>query len=251
MVLYRLQRKYYNESKLKMINMEDMVMASIKYLEDRIAGAKANIVKLNAKLDRIYKAKDTNWEVNPYYYNESDLKRAEKDLETAKANLAKYEAQLTEEKEKESDLPELFSQFRANLVKEWDADDKLRRSSLKEEYKAMQEADTSRCQMDSYRAFIKKYKYQGYQFMSISDEEIHRDNVRATDKLIKNLWTRVKDITGDVTENHLYLTNGNGWEGLVIAGYIKGAKGNAVVDTILAGGYNIQRLHIRTLVHAR
>ena len=30
MVLYRLQRKYYNESKLRIINMEDMVMKLIK-----------------------------------------------------------------------------------------------------------------------------------------------------------------------------------------------------------------------------
>ena len=69
-------------------------MASIEYIKNRIEGAKKNISKLEAKLARIEKAQATNWEVNPYYYHENDLKWTKKDLEAAKASLAKYEAEL-------------------------------------------------------------------------------------------------------------------------------------------------------------
>ena len=226
-------------------------MASVKFITERIEGKKKELEKLNKKLGRIIEAKESNWERNPYYYNERDLKHTENDIENCKKALAKYEAQLEDEKQKESDLPKLFEEFRTNLVANWDESDKKERARLRKIYEEMKNADTSRNQMESYGAFIKEFKYSGYEFMRITDEEIHRNNMRDGERLIKNLWTRVKDITGDVTENYLRLERGNEWEGLVITGFIVGVNGKAEVETILAGGYNIQRLHIRTLVHKR
>ena len=69
-------------------------MASIEFIKNRIEGTKKSITKLEAKIARIEKAQATNWEVNPYYYHESDLRSANRDLEAAKKNLAKYEADL-------------------------------------------------------------------------------------------------------------------------------------------------------------
>lgn len=61
-------------------------------------------------------------------------------------------------------------------------------------------------------------------------------------KLVK-LIARIEKITGLITEAEgLKISGGE------LNGYIKGEKGNAKVQTIGAGGYNIQCFHFRTLV---
>ena len=75
-------------------------MATVETLQKRIEGKKKEIEKLNKKIARIVKAKESNWENNPYYYNENDLKWATKDLDNAQAALEKYEADLQSAEEK-------------------------------------------------------------------------------------------------------------------------------------------------------
>ena len=73
---------------------------TIEFITKRIEGKKAAISKLEKKVARIEAAKATNWEKNPYYYHESDLKYALRDLESERAALAKYEEELAKEQEK-------------------------------------------------------------------------------------------------------------------------------------------------------
>lgn len=76
-------------------------MASIEFIQKRIASKEKEIVTLQKKLERIYKAKESNWKQNnPYYYNEYDLKRTLRELEDAQAGLEKYQAELEMEEEK-------------------------------------------------------------------------------------------------------------------------------------------------------
>ena len=75
-------------------------MASIEFIQKRITGAETKLEKLNKKLERIQKAKASNWEVNPYYYHESDLKYTTRDIEEAQKALEGYKAQLEAENEK-------------------------------------------------------------------------------------------------------------------------------------------------------
>lgn len=75
-------------------------MASIEYINKRIAGKEAELEKLNKKLARIIKAKETGWSVNPYYYSERDLQYTTKDIEIAEKVLADYKAKLVTETEK-------------------------------------------------------------------------------------------------------------------------------------------------------
>lgn len=58
------------------------------------------------------------------------------------------------------------------------------------------------------------------------------------------LLGRITEITGKVTDAKLYIADDGNINGLV-----KGENGTAKVQTILAGGYNIQTLHYRLLVH--
>ena len=54
-------------------------MATVEFIQKRIEGKEKEISKLEKKLERILKAESTNWEVNPYYYRESDKRWTERD----------------------------------------------------------------------------------------------------------------------------------------------------------------------------
>lgn len=69
-------------------------MASIEYIQKRITGKEKELEKLNKKLERIKEAQSANWEKNPYYYHESDLKWCLRDIEKAETALAQYRADL-------------------------------------------------------------------------------------------------------------------------------------------------------------
>ena len=59
------------------------------------------------------------------------------------------------------------------------------------------------------------------------------------------LVNKVTDITGEITDiTRLYVANDGSLNGVII-----GENGTAKVETIVAGGYNIQCLHYRVLVH--
>ena len=75
-------------------------MASIEFINKRIEGKEKELTKLQNKLDRIYKAQATNWEVNPYWYNEDDIRRTLREIEEVTKALENYKAQLVSETEK-------------------------------------------------------------------------------------------------------------------------------------------------------
>lgn len=173
---------------------------------------------------------------------EDDIRRLGREIEECKVTLAKYEAQLKGEIEKEQtfikEVPESLKDMEQMLIEKWDQGDKDRREFYNERYEEL-----------GYKDFVKQYKYSGYEFMMISDEDIHKHNVKDARIFVLDLLNRVKDITGEVTSwDEVYLTVGNTFP--VLNGIVYGKEGKAVVESIYAGGYNIQRLHVRVLVKA-
>ena len=78
-------------------------MASVEFIEKRLDGAKANLVKLEKKLERVLKAEEGNYEKNnPYYYSEYDKRCTIRDIEETKRNIEKYEQQLQTTIEKDN-----------------------------------------------------------------------------------------------------------------------------------------------------
>lgn len=174
---------------------------------------------------------------------QDDIVRGSTEIEATKKTLEKYEAQLAGEIKKESifltKIPEIFNSLIDELVETWDKWDKARRENLKKAYKEY-----------GYKDFFKRgYTYTDYEFRHITDEKIHSDNERDAKALVLDLYLRVKDITGEVTDwTGIEATQGT--QGFtVLNGIVIGKEGRAKVESILAGGYNIQRLHIRVLVH--
>jgi len=75
-------------------------MASIQFIEGRILGKEKEVARLEKKMGRIEVAAASGWESNPYYYNEYDIKRTEKELGTTRAALEKLREDLKREIEK-------------------------------------------------------------------------------------------------------------------------------------------------------
>ena len=87
-----------------------------------------------------------------------------------------------------------------------------------------------------------------YDFQYLTSVQIHNLNVTAAETLVFNLVNRTVELTGKIIDcSDLYLDrDNNGYS--IINGLVIGEEGKARVESIGAGGYNIQRYHIRVLV---
>lgn len=199
------------------------------------------------KIEKSAMSEQERWDISELLYDikhlNEDIKRNTDEIAETKKTIAKYEAQLAGEIERESillkDIPETMKRMQDELVEEWDAWDIARRDRMREDRRTME-----------YRDFVRKYRHADRDFADRSDEQIHNANIRDAKALVLNLYYRVKAITGEVVDwDGISLTHGN--MGAVLNGFVIGKEGRAYVESILAGGYNIQRLHVRTLVHER
>lgn len=186
-------------------------------------------------------SKEAFWLMIDIDWLKDDIARGNREIKETKASLEKYEQQLAGEIEKESillkDIPENLKQMQVELVERWDAWDIERRNKMKADYKEL-----------GWKAYCEKYRYENKQFKDKTDEQIHNSNVQDAKCLILDLYYRVKNITGEIT-NWSGVHACQGAHGMtVLNGYVEGKEGRAAIESILAGGYNIQRLHVRVLV---
>lgn len=219
-----------------------------KHAQIEKKASKVNALGYDADGDR-YQAVDTEdhsevyWTMCDIASLESDIKRLGREIEEAKATLEKYNAQLAGEIEKEAqfikEVPEQAKDMEKMLIEKWDESDKNRRERYRGKAKEL-----------SYGEFVKKYGYGAYESISEDDEHIHNRNVRDARAFVLDLLNRTKEITGEIVSwNGVHLTVGtNGFP--VLNGKVEGKEGRAEVESIYAGGYNIQRLHVRVLVKA-
>ena len=237
----------------------------IEKAKEKVSKKENTIVKKTAQIEKKYKAlekigvddpanKDVedfrgseNWHDIYWLYCDikhlqEDIIRGGKEIDATKKTIEKYEAQLAGEIEKESlflkEIPEIFKSLQEELVTHWDDHDKKRRERLQKVFR----------ELGAREAFAKGYTGADYDFRNKTDDQIHDANVRDAKALILDLYYRVKDITGEVTDwSGIHATQGNGGF-TVLNGIVIGKEGRAEVESILAGGYNIQRLHVRVLV---
>lgn len=239
----------------------------ITTLQDRIERAEATIEKKNntitKKLALIEKKKallikkginpenaearnhrddsEAFWTICDIEHLYEDIERGKSEIEEKKNTLENYRAQLNGELERESiylkELPECVHKMKDELVERWDSYDKKRRDFYNKEYQKL-----------GYYDFMHKYHMAGYTFRQLTDSQIHDSNERDAKLLVMNLYIRVKEITGEITSwDEIYATVG-ACGCTTLNGYVEGKEGRARVESIEAGGYNIQRLHIRVLV---
>lgn len=244
-----------------------MTTVKIETLNDRIQNAEikiekksntiikkeALIVKKEAKIKALgfdpsadkyevnKKSNEAYWLICDVDWLQDDIKRGSGEIEETKVSLEKYKAQLAGEIEKESillkDIPESMKQMQADLVERWDTWDVERRNRMKDDYKTL-----------GWNEYSKKYRGSDVQFKDKTDEQIHSSNIQDAKYLILDLYYRVKNITGEITDwSNVHACQGS-YGMTVLNGFVIGKEGRAEIESILAGGYNIQRLHIRVLV---
>lgn len=182
------------------------------------------------------------WAVCEYEQKLEDIKGATDKLAEAEEIAANWRAKLEKQVELEDkiahEMPEIFRQLRDELAKSWTEYDMERKSRWLEVRAKYQAGKLSR---EEYR---KMYKYSQEMELSKTEEEFYKSNLKEAELFIVDLYNRVKAITGEVTDwGNIH------YGGKALNGWVEGKNGKAKVESILAGGYNIQRLHVRVLVH--
>ncbi len=244
---------------------------TIETINKRIAGKEKEIDKLTKKLERIHKAEATNWEVNPYYYNERDLKYTERDLEQAKKALAEYKEMLVKETEKAESrnvkaLIDFLEQWKTHMREYYSITFEQYEVALTEYYEAEAEycnwfnnggwRQKNRKEVErefrEYKrgfhtewAYMERYCTGHGTTLRLDTEKLDKDLRIEADRKYDNIIERTNEITGTITDATGLKVGAKG----ELDGYIIGEKGTAHVHTIGAGGYNIQCYHFRVLVH--
>lgn len=253
-------------------------MASVEFIAKRIEGKEKELEKLTKKLERIRKAEATNWKVNPYYYHESDLKYTLRDIEDAKKSLEDYKAQLQAETEKaasrnvqviidflnnwkERNLKFYKESFDRYVVErqeylnkdheycKWHNNGGWKDPNKEKIEKAHNEYVTSfRARWLFITPYVDRkqnpetYKYE----MVLNTAKLQKDLDQEANRKYDFIIERTNQIVGRITDaSNLNVGNKDD-----LNGYIIGTKGTARVQTIGAGGYNIQCFHFRTLINA-
>lgn len=238
------------------MNLEERIQNKINQIAKMEKNLKKYVVddEFTAMCDRYFETKDAtelkqyklihNLSWLPEYYS----KRY--DLESAKETLAKYYKQLEVENSKNAtlnDLPEVVVEFKKELIERWNSYDIWRRENLRAELNRVHDLNGEEYRTQ-YRELQIKYNYRIREILHETDEEINKRNVKDAETIVLNMINRVAELTGKITDcKYLNLScDNNGYT--IINGIIIGEKGKARIESIGAGGYNIQRYHIRVLV---
>lgn len=201
---------------------------------------KTRLDKLSAKLNRIDEALATG--KNPYYYHESDRKNVLADLAKANEDLIKAEAKDQLKAQLEAGKVEIIERF----LDEWEArviEYYRRKVQQVKEFEKENPYNThaewrvfDKALRDRFSNLIINYS-KGYQ-------DYTADTARDKAEKRQMFYFRIREITGTIVDEK-YLTIGDNGE---INGIVYGEIANAKINTISAGGWNIQCFHFRVLV---
>lgn len=180
---------------------------------------------------------DSYWTICEYENKIDDIIRATQKLKDAEIILSNWKEKLNKQLEIERtisfDMPKVFIECQKMLADRWTEYDIFCRESMFRDKNNL-----------TYEEFRKRYSWSKEDGLNKTDEEFHKIETKQAEVWIVDLYNRVKAITGEVIDWHNIHFNGKALDGIVI-----GENGRARVETITAGGYNIQRLHLRTLVN--
>lgn len=163
-----------------------------------------------------------------------DIENTQYKIEEKKKVLKKWQDKLeavNAESKKLDEIPQQLKQLQkqiADEIAEWRI---YYREQMKKDRKEMKHED-----------FRKKYSYRETELIYKKDEEIRRQAETEAKYWILDLIARVQKKVGQITKWQLHI------DYRALNGWVIGTQGKAKIETIVAGGYNIQCLHTRVLV---
>lgn len=187
-----------------------------------------------------------------YKYNDAkdaivESEKKEPELEQIYKNWVKKYNDAIKFTSEVDEMPEIFKETIKMLADEWTAWDIAKREEIKKARNAVDaipySGETREAHRRAYTEFRKLYKYTIEQAYNKTDEEFYKKNEDTATAYMKDLVHRIKNKVGEITNMRNIHFSGKALNGMV-----EGTLGKAYIDTILAGGYNIQRLHYRVLV---
>lgn len=184
----------------------------------------------------------------------SSIKSATRAIEEEKAKIEKYKEMMKKEEGRNDiieNLPSNVIEFMNNIEESWNGYDKSRRNKCETMYNELKNLDkNSQEYKDLYYKMRNMFgaQYQWYMLMERSDRAIEEENTKAVKSLIVDFINRVKEKVGTISSMFGLRVSQNNQGYAIINGYVEGTEGKCRVESILAGGYNIQRLHVRVLV---
>ena len=147
------------------------------------------------------------------------------------------------------EMPEIFKEVIALLATEWtawDINDRERMKKMRAELPAYKYGMTKEEKEEYTKAhnnYRKTFPITRENELKQTDEYLYKKNEDTATVYMKDLVHRIKNRVGEITDmKNIHFV------GKALNGYVEGTLGKAYIDTILAGGYNIQRLHYRVLV---
>lgn len=138
-----------------------------------------------------------------------------------------------------TEMPETFKKAQEFLAKKWTEWDIARREEMYTMYEQYRNGE-----IDG-KDYYDKYGMGKGDKWEKTDEQFYQMELQEAKILIIDLFNRIKKITGEKIYSWTELHYDNG----ALNGIVEGENGKAKVESIFAGGYNIQRLHVRVLVH--
>ena len=187
---------------------------------------------------------------------EDDCKRLVRDISEIEEIIAKYQiatAAVQKEEQILISLPTAFWELHDHIIAVWDKFDAARRDNSKAAYKEQVACFSGFGQRKerqaAERVWFQTYSRADYDNFYKTNADFNRENVKAARDLLLDIYTRLHEITGDFTDAGGLTVDRDNQGYSIINGCIKGEKATATVNSIYAGGYNIQKLHIRVLVH--
>ena len=173
------------------------------------------------------------------------------ELYDARNTLVKYQKMAeaeTDRKNTLNELPEALIEFKNNLIERWDKYDEWRKAEISKDMEKEPEYRDREAYREYKNMMHQKWGWNYFEIASRTAEEDHKSNVKDAETLILNLIDRVVERVGQITDTkYLRLDRDNAGYS-IINGRIIGTKGTVRIESIGAGGYNIQRYHIRVLV---
>lgn len=211
---------------------------AIRKLMALIEKREKNLPKAQKKLAGLNKETQRNgwWDAYEKVYTlEDGIKGGKQKLEEKQKTLKKWQTKLEEvnaEAKILRKIPEQLKQLQEQVTQEL----------IKSEKRYREIMITDKSEM-THEEFYEKYTWsEYYKYYYITDEEIEKECKKESKYWVLDLISRVEKKVGEITKWNLRLAD------RCLNGYVEGTKGTATIETIYAGGWNIQCLHTRVLV---